>query len=171
MVAVAKTLELDEYVGGPGLSNEDARILGALVDNIQRERGHLKTEDLLTLVVDRSRPKNSPTHHLFEWDQAKGHALYLLDRARKLVMSVNVVLVEAPETPVRAFPVVIVDGNKGPAPMQRVLDSADLMQALLEQAKADLETWRRRYERLQTVAQLRGVFRAVDRATKKGRKR
>ena len=158
---------LDETVGGPGLSDKDARLLSDLVEDIWSRRGHLKTDELLQAIINRSRPKSSATHHLFEWDQAKGHALYLLERARQLVMRVNVVFVDAPETPVRKFPVVIVDGKRGPTPMQRVLDSADLMQALLEQAKVDLETWRRRYERLQTVSQLRGVFRAVDRATKK----
>lgn len=160
---------VSEYVGGPGLSDKDAQLVGALITSIQRERGRLSTEELLEAVVEESRPARSPTHHLFEWDPVKGHALYLLDRARTLVMAVKVVFADAPKQEVRAFPVVISGGKKGPIAMQRVLDDKDLMAALLEQAKADLDVWRRRYERLRDLAEMRGVFAAVERVVKRKR--
>ena len=118
-VAAAKT---DEVFGGVGLSDADARLVDDLLRTIVRDRGHLKTKDLLKEVIDRSRPESSPTHHLFEWDPVKGHALYLLERARRLVMEVRVVFVEAPKAdPVRAWPVRVKDGARGPMPMRQVL--------------------------------------------------
>lgn len=170
MVAAARMAPINEYVGGPGLSTKDAKLLAALVTSIEEKSGRLNTEELLKEVVARSRPKTSPTHHLFEWDVHKGHALYLMERARQLVMHVKVILIESPEKPVRAFPVVITGGKRGPLAMQRVLDNRDLLAALLEQAKADLEAWQRRYEQLRHIAGLRGVFVAVQKATGKGRK-
>jgi len=167
-MAIAELTRTSEIVGGPGLSDKDAQLVSALIEGIHREMGHLSTEELLTEVVERSRPKKSETHHLFEWDPAKGHALYLLERARKLVMSVKVIFEEMPKEPVRAYSTIITEGKRGPVATERVLQNRDLMAALLEQAKADLETWSRRYDRLRKVAQLKGVFAAVERATKRG---
>lgn|GEM_PF-2222118 len=157
----------DEIVGGPGLSKKDAEILSALITSIQRELGHLTTKELLEAVISRSRPKKSPTHHLFEWDPVKGHAIYLIERARQLIMRVRVIFAEAPKSPVRAFPIVTTNGKKGPIPMHRALDNRDMMASLLEEAKADLERWTRRYEQLRDLTELRGVFAAVSKATKK----
>lgn len=149
-----------EYVGGPGLSTKDALLVGALITRIQRENARLSTEELLREMIARSRPAESDTHHLFEWDPVKGHALYLMHRARTLVMSVRVVNEEKPEMRVRAFPVVIAEGKRGPMAIKRVLDSRDLTVALLEQAFADLEVWKKRYEQLRELAELRPVFEA-----------
>jgi hypothetical protein len=85
-------------------------------------------------------------------------------------MSVNVIFSDRPAAPVRAFPVLITEGKKGPVAMRRVLDDKDLMAALIEQAKADLETWRRRYERLCKHSELKAVFVAIDRARGRAKK-
>jgi hypothetical protein len=132
-----------------------------------REKGRLTTEELADELVRRSRPKRSETHHLFEWDAQKGHAIYLVERAKSLIMKVKCCFVEAPDEPVRSFPVVVSDGKKGPIAMQEVIGSRELMAAVLEQAKADLETWSRRYERLRRVAELRGVFGAIKGVVRK----
>lgn len=167
--AAENVTAVDEYIGGPGLSDKDAKLVKVLVTEIQHDLGRLSTEELLTEVIARSRPRRSPTHHLFEWDQAKGHALYLLERARRLIVAVRVIFVETPDKPVRAFPVVITDGKKGPMPMRHVLDDRDLTAALLEQAKTDLEVWVRRYDRLRHLAVLKGVFQAAKAATRRRR--
>ena len=91
----------------------------------------------------------------------------LVERAKSLIMKVKCCFVEAPDEPVRSFPVVVSDGKKGPIAMQEVIGSRELMAAVLEQAKADLETWSRRYERLRRVAELRGVFGAIKGVVRK----
>jgi hypothetical protein len=158
----------DEILGGPGLSNKDAQLVSRLLRSIRRSRGQLKTEDLLKEVIARSRPKSAPTHHLFEWNAAKGHALYLLERARRLVVAVRVVFIEAPEAPpVRAYPVRVIDGNRGPMPMREVLSNKEQAQALLEEALELLERLRVRYAHL---TELNGVFRAMDKVMRRRRK-
>lgn len=160
--ARAVAAEIEEYIGGPGLSNNDAQLLGDLVASIQRSRERLSTAELLRVVIAKSRAKASPTHHLFEWDLAKGHAIYLLDRARQLVASIRIRYADKPEEPVRAMQIVVLDGKRGYVPMGQVLQSRDMTAAVLEQAKADLEMWRKRYERLRDLAALRGVFAAIE---------
>ena len=121
-------------------------------------------------LVRRSRPKDSPTHKLFQWDDGKAAALYRLDQAGKIIMSVRVVFEERPNlAPVRAFPSVVVDGKRGPVPMRRVLASRDLIAAALEEAKAAAAAWAARYKHLRDLAELAPVFAAIEAAS--GRKR
>jgi len=161
MVAATNMPAADTILGGPGLSNKDACLVDAMLRSIRGDRGQLKTEDLLREMIARSRPKSAPTHHLFEWDLAKGHTLYLLERARRLVMAVHVVFIEAPKAPpTRNFTVVVTNGNRGYAPMREVMSNREQAQALLEEALADLERLRRRYGHLKD---LNSVFRALDR--------
>ncbi len=148
--------------GGPGLSDADALLVKALLDQIRDERGHLSSREVHEEMIARSRPTDSPTHHLYEWDPAKGHALYLLDRSRRLVMSVRVRFVDAPAMPVRAFPTIVTQGERGPAPMQEIRANEHLMASVIEDAKKTLRMWQRRFEAFRHLGELSGVFLAVD---------
>jgi hypothetical protein len=156
-----------EYLGGPKLADRDAPIVIAMCEQIVEDRGRLDSSELWDEFVKRSRPKNSPTHHLFEWDPAKQSAIYLRDRARDIITQVRIVWEDAPDEKVRALPTVIVEGKRGPYPMQRVLTDRDMMKGLIEQAKLEADQWARRYQQLCHVAELRGVFAAIRRMTKK----
>jgi hypothetical protein len=154
------------YRGGPGISKKEAELTSEALTAISKEKGRLDTGEQIDEFIARARPKSSPTHELFEWDLAKGHALYLKERARNLITGVYVVFEDAPQEPVRAFPIVTHQGKRGPLPMQRVLSNKDLTKAMLEQALADLEHWQRRYDRLETIAKMRGVFAAIKKVTR-----
>jgi hypothetical protein len=155
----------DEIVGGPGLSTKDAKLLKDLMERIRRDRGRLSTAELHAEIIDRSRPSRSPTHHLYEWDLGKAHAIYLLERTRQLVMRVQVIFSEMPEKPLRYVRIVTVDGKKGPLPVREIMQSQELRASLLEEAKADLERWSFRYRQLAKMAELTPVFDAIERAT------
>ncbi len=157
--------EVAEILGGPGLSKADALLVDALIKIIQGEKGHLTSRELHEEMITRSRPADSPTHHLYEWDPVKAHGIYLLERSRRLVMAVRVIFVDMPAVAVRAYPVVITDGKKGPAPMQEVRDNSHLMAAVVEDAKRDLRMWHKRWEHLRAMSELSGVFEAVERIT------
>jgi hypothetical protein len=162
---VKKTRLKQKYLAVGGLSPKDAQLVGELVVQIEREIGRVASKQLYNEFVNRSRPPNSRTHHLFEWDLQKGHELYLLSRARKLISCVQIIIEELPEKPVRAFPVVINDGLSAPTPMRRVLDDRDMLLSLITRAKDDLERWKFRYEQLRRVGELKGVFHAIEKAT------
>lgn len=154
--------EITEILGGPGLSTADAKLVKDLLMAIRHEMGHLTSREVHEEMIKRSRPEDSPTHHLFEWDPIKGHAIYLIDRARHLVMTVRAVFVDAPQKPVRAFTTVLLDGKRGPVPMPEVRRNEYLMLAVIEEAKQGIRIWRKKYENLRTIAELSGIFEAVD---------
>lgn len=158
----ADAVEVAQHCGGGGMSHKDAKLMHDLLEAIGRDKGHLATKDLYAEVVARSRPRSSPTHHMFEWDATKGHALYLLERARQLVMRVQVVFVDAPTERVRARPIVVVEGKRGPVAMERVLSNRDMVAQVLGQAKSALDSWRYRYKQLRHLSELSGVFDAID---------
>lgn len=43
-------------------------------------------------VVEDAKREGSPLHELFEWDQRRGHEIYLMQRAREIVRSVKIVV-------------------------------------------------------------------------------
>lgn len=164
----------DTYSSNGPLTDTEATIAAEVVNSLTAKMGRLSTREMAEAFIAASRPKTSRTHDLFEWDDAKAAAIQRRDRANRIIASVYVVFEETPELPpVRGFPVVTVDGKKGPTPMRRVLGSPDMTAAVLEQAKADLEQWRRRYERLAKMAEMRSVFAAIEKvvAPKKGKRK
>lgn len=149
-------------LGSPGLSSRDAPVVKQTIDRIIAERGRLSSRELQDELIKRSRPAGSPTHHLFEWDAKKGHAIYLRDRAYQIIASVRIVLVAAPKTKLRAFPVVVSAGKRGPMAISRVLSDRALTEAHLEEAKQQARQWADRYRQLSEVAaELKPVFRAI----------
>lgn len=160
----------DTYVGRR-ISDGDAKLLNDELTWINEEMGHLTTSDVAKELVRRARPKSSPIHHLFEWDNDRAADEYRLDQARKYIRAVYVVFKELPEQPpVRAILNVVTDGKRGPMATRRVLQSADLTQQVLEKALEDLEIWRKRYEALQALAELSEVFEVVRRTLRKRRR-
>jgi hypothetical protein len=157
----------DEIVGGPGLSDADARLLKELMVEIREERGRLSTAELIEEIVERSRPEESPSHHLYEWDLEKAHSIYLVERTRALIMRVKVVFAEMPDKPTRYVRIVTTEGKRGPLPVREIMQSQDLRSALLEEAREELERWRFRYKLLSKLAELMPVFDAVERFVSK----
>ncbi len=156
------------YSTGSGrLRARDVPVVRKELESIEEKRGRLDSSELYEELVSRAKPARSPTHHLFEWSDSKAAHQHRLDAARQIVMAVRVVFDDKPDCPVRAFPVVVTDGKRGPYPMELVRKDINLMAAVLETAKAEAVAWRRRWERLRTVSELRNVFRAIDKLKKK----
>lgn len=150
-----------EVVGTQKISTEDAKeVSRVLREEMGGER--LDTRECRRALIDRSRPKDSSTHHLFEWDPKKQSELYLYEQAGRIIRSVFVVFEAQPEIKIREFPTMVVGGKKGPIPTEQVFKRRNLTAQLLEQAKKDALVWARRYESLRKVAQLRNIFRAID---------
>jgi hypothetical protein len=155
-----------ETIRSRHLSKEDSEAVQEILDE-EMAGNRLGTRDARLALIRRSRPKSSPTHHLFEWDVKKQQAEYLLARAGEIIRSVVVVFAELPEVPVRRYHTVVVSGKRGPYPIEKIRGAPEMMQAVLEDAKLDLESWRRRYETLRKHAELSGVFVAINSMGKK----
>ena len=66
-----------------------ANIVGGVVEQLEEKNGKVTSEDFL----DASRPEDSATHKLFEWDDAKAAERYRLDQSRHIIIDLRVVYV------------------------------------------------------------------------------
>lgn len=158
----------DRYTAVRNLASEHAPVVVETIGQIEKQRGRLSTKELAQELVDRSRSKKSPTHGLFEWDDRRAAEAHRLARATEIIAAVYVVFEEEPERPpVRAFPIVTVQGKKGPYPIRKVLASRDLTKAMLEEAKRDMVLFIQRYEGLKELARVFAAMRPLVKAKEK----
>lgn len=109
-------------------------------------------------IVEFARPKNSPLHKYFEWDNDKAAEAYRLTQARHLVLSIEV------EEGVRAFESVVVDSKRMYVSHRDVISSGDLVAQVLQSALNELLYWRAKNERYKK--HFGGVFREITVAEK-----
>lgn len=129
----------------------------------QRTGGFLKPSD----VVKAAKKKASALHQFFEWDDTAAAQKWRIRQAQELIR-VTVVVNEATSEKVRAFVSLVQDRQRGLGYRATVdvMDSEELFAVLLEDAKNELITFTRRYERLRELAELSGVFKEVDKVVK-----
>lgn len=70
----------------------DANIAGEVLADLESSEGQLTAQG----VVDAARPKDSPLHPAFEWDDQKAAESFRLVQARSMIKSIEVV-VQAPD--------------------------------------------------------------------------
>ena len=88
-----------KFVEGSRLSGKP-QVVGEFLTQIKKESGSLTPP----AIVNAARPKKSPLHRYFEWDNSKAAEKWRLQQARLLVCSVVTVSVDGEETtPVRSF--------------------------------------------------------------------
>jgi hypothetical protein len=128
------------------------------LERIRRARGGLlRPED----VVKAAKPKNSPLHNKFCWDDSEAAHQYRLWQARELIVSVVVVEPQSKRT-IQAY-VSMPSDRKQPAGGYRstidVLSNDEMREQALAQAKRELTIFRDKYRQLQELAE---VLTAID---------
>ena len=112
-------------------------------------------------LVAANRSKRAPLHNLFEWDDTIAAERYRESQAAYIIRSVEVTI-EGTEAQTRAF--VSIEIEDGPqreyTSIEAVLSSTNDRAKLLAQAFADMESFKRKYEELEELAD---VFAAFDR--------
>lgn len=116
-------------------------------------------------VVEFARNPETALHSKFTWDDTEAARQYRLWQARQIIR-VTVRMVQLPErlepTQVRAY-VSLPDDRKcggGYRSITKVMDSDDLRQQLLDAAKEELATFRRKYRDIKELAE---INQAIDR--------
>lgn len=133
-----------EYVAAPGsrLSDEDASTVGQFIDARWEGRMAPAAE-----VVEAARPKRSPLHRFFEWDNDEAARRYREDQARLLVRSVWVIerVGEDKEAGTRAYHYVTEGEKSGYVPERIVWQRPDYADQVLDRAKEEFIAWKARY--------------------------
>jgi len=144
-------------------------IAGAELERIREEcgGGDLRASD----VVNESREEDAPLHPCFTWDDAEAAEHWRENEARSLIRSIRVLAApeEEPSKPVIAYvhkP--NAERQQCYRPSREMATDEDLRDAVLEQAMAMLESFRKRFEHL---GELKEVFAAIDSTAKRTRKR
>lgn len=140
------------------LSQSDVDALAPIVEKLSNDGNG----DVAWRLVLLSKPKTSPTHHLFEWDLKKAAEAHWKDRAAWLIRSIEIVFDETDTDKCRAFPSLQIGNERMYVPMSKVLTDRQLTDQLLEQAKADAELWAKRHAALKRVTSAHAMFKAVE---------
>ena len=135
-----------------------AQVAGEVCAELE-SRGNLTPSAL----VDASRPEDAPLHGAFEWDDVIAAKRYRETQASYIIRSVEVVMQDG-GGPVRAFVSLSTDSkHREYSSIDVVLSNADKRKAMLEQALADLDAFKRKYEQLTELA---GVFAELEKISK-----
>jgi hypothetical protein len=139
----------------------DAQVAGDEIQRITKEKGGvLKASD----VVEAAKPKRSPLHPAFEWDDTKAARSYREDQARHMIRSIVVVREDdegkkknGEDKVFRAF--IHSESEDGYCTVHRTMSDEDLREEALARAWKELKDWRRRYSDFKDLAK---VFEVID---------
>lgn len=137
----------DEAIPIKAASKADAQAIGTALEKISAQNGGELSPGA---IVEAARNSRHVLHKHFEWDNEKAAEAYRLDQARAIVRLIRTIDEES-ETEPRAFVSVKGDNGTSYRSHSEVKKSADLQMAVLKQARADLESFQRRFRDLTEV--------------------
>lgn len=115
-------------------------------------------------VVAEARPKTSPLHSKFDWDNSSAAQKYRLHQARQLI-AVSVELLAGTDEKMDVFVSLTTDRRKGGYRiMSHVLSDTQMRAQMLSDALDELELFRDKYRRLKELAE---VFKAIRKVKKR----
>lgn len=141
--------------------NVPAATVGKVFEELEEEHGAVTDDNFL----DYSRPEGSPTHKLFEWNDAEAAERYRLQQARSVINAVRIeVVLPESQTPVKIAAVMNVsdtnrDGSARYINAEYALSNLRSRKAILKRAEAEMRTFRYKYS---TLKELSKVMSAID---------
>ena len=148
--------------GAEGRVKVPAAVVGRELMKIERSEGAV----LPAVVVDRARPKGSPLHPCFEWDDRRAAERYRLEQAQLLIYALRIEEVPGQQS----MPMFLnLAFGEGALSVEGIRLRPEVIPDILEQARRDLLAWKRKYEVVR--AALLPVFQVIEETTKKRKKR
>ncbi|MFH1602473.1 MAG: hypothetical protein ABIH03_01030, partial [Pseudomonadota bacterium] len=148
-----------KFADGYPARGMDSQAVGEALDGLNNKHGGLTAEIVLTAA----RPKASPMHNAFIWNDADAARKYRLRQAGHLIRAVVVHSDDMP-TVRRFVNVIIADEDEAAMRYYMTLDAAlsdeDCRKYVLSNAKGELANFRDKYANLQEVA---AVIEVIDR--------
>ena len=142
------------YKWKTGYFKTDPKVAGEEFERLASEN-RLTAEDL----VEESRPEDAPLHGEFEWDDNKAAELYRQQQAKVIICNLVLVNDESPEQESTRAYVMVEQATHQYEPITAVIRNEDKLQALYQQAKRELESFRNKYKMIKVFEQL---FRDID---------
>ena len=126
------------------------------------EAARLKNDGLITpaIIVRLARPKRSPLHRAFEWDDAAAAHQNRLDQAGEILRQLVIkVTKDDRELVTRAFVNIrSVEGGGSYTSIHIAMNDQEMREAVLEDAWRELETFRRKYADFEELLEIMNVI-------------
>jgi len=146
---------------GRYINDEKAQIIGDFLD-----KKFPKGEYTAHQILDVARPKKSPIHWFFEWDDTKAAEAYRLMQAASLIVRISVVVNDEP-LPAAMRLKVEEDGDKEATAKyyteERIQKSENLLDQVSLRAHAQLKNWCDRYKNFTGLKRFVGEVEKVER--------
>ena len=153
-----KKKEVGEIVGAPSLSKADALLWNGVLGKLHKNKLGATNKG----AVDFARPKDSPLHRFFEWDDVVGGEKFRLIQAAKYIREVRIVTLEL--EPIRQWVSIVTVKGRRYKPIAEVLAKKDEYQMLLAECLSALQSLERKYGQLK---ELQSVWAAARSATRR----
>jgi hypothetical protein len=136
---------------------KDEQVINELKRIASENRGILLPE----AVVQAAKPRTSPLHDYFEWDDSEAAKQWRIHTARKLInVCVELIGPKEDEREMRVFVSLRSDRDEGGYRLlDLVISTRNLRDQLLEDALEEMKYFREKYRDLQELAE---VFEAMD---------
>jgi len=109
--------------------NAKAEDFGKVVNRLEKKHGVVSPE----AVVEEARPKDSPIHEAFEWDDSVAAEKYRTDQARYGINHLRVIVKKgANATQSRAYVNVVIGEQRGYVATARAMSDEDMAQQVLK---------------------------------------
>lgn len=133
-----------------------AQVAGEALEAIRvRNNGRL-TQDA---VVQAARPKSSPLHPAFDWNDRSAAHKWRLSQAGYIIRKLDVVQEDGPAAePIRAFVNVSVENDRSYTSVAHAMSDDELRAQVIARAWKELQDWRERYEELAEFARIFAVI-------------
>ena len=131
----------------------DANTVGGVVEQLEEKNGKVTKEDFL----EASRPEDSATHALFEWDDSKAAEAYRLDQSRTIINSLRVVYVKPDKEEVKVSAFVQTYKENGNAVYENVYDALKddgKREVILNRIRGELNAFIVRNQHIEELADL-----------------
>lgn len=147
-------LRVKEYVGGRGISDDDAKRISSFLEQTFGDAPITPIE-----LVEAARPATAAIHRDFEWNDAVAGVQYRLIQARFFLRHIDVVFTNGHDQPkTRAFHQVtlVEDGHEKRAYVKAsiVWKDADLAAQVRAKALAELRGWANRFRQYEELSSL-----------------
>lgn len=118
-----------------------------------------------SFVVEKAKPKSSPIHDFFEWDDKVAGGKYREWQARYLLSQIEIIeVVDGAEEPIKAFHnISITDANdeskeRGYVTVENVRGNQDYLDIILDHAKKEIIGWEKRYSQYKKLRKFRPLM-------------
>jgi hypothetical protein len=121
----------------------DPQVAGEALEKV---RGHNSGELTPEAVVQSAKPKSSPLHALFEWDDKKAGQEYRLQQAGILIRSIVVTITGGGTPASEPMKITVRKGPRsGGATTAKVISQEELQRQRVERGWKELEEWRSQF--------------------------